>query len=1011
MMPIPLGKHYLRWTTSIIAMIFNGISLLAQPGTRIDLPKPEKYQNRVLKSEKTPESRIPVIKKFQQNLVTKYNFHFNAENELNDAIQTVRQSHKDDYTQLLSFFDHTPSEAAGQKEELDSVILKCNNGILLHDLRNDWVDDLYLLMGKAYYLRNELDSAIYAFQYINYSFQPRTKAEYGYEKTIGSRIDGGGNATSIASPEKKGFLPKVLFHTPVRNDAIIWMLRTLIEQDRMNEAAGLIEILKADPSLPARLKDGLSEIRSYWFYKTKQYDSSAYYLEKALDLAPTPRERARTEFLTAQMHALSGNMMAAGRMYEKVVTHTTDPVMEAYARINGMNLLAASEDSATIERNLNELLKMGKKSRYEEYRHIIYYAAAKLEVKRKQYPAAMDFLRQSITTNSSDASLKNKAWFELGDLAFSRHDYRTARMSYDSLQSDGITGKDSITVALRKPVLSDLVTWLDRLETEDSLQRIADMPEAERKVYIRYLSRKLRKAQGLKEEDLASSSTTAGSSPGRDNEQVNIFASNESKGEWYFYNAGLRNQGFRQFQSKWGKRPNIDNWRRLTAVNAQLNAAARGLNPPDMDPDAAVAQAATPTAEKPPVDISEEGMTERLPLTPEMRKASDDTIQSSMFNLGKLFREELDDCDESIRYLTSLLDRFPNTPMATSALYHLSVCFKSRGDASKASFYRNHLSRLNPSSPLLSLIDDPTKAANMQQAERTEATRKYEEVYDRMLSGRFEEAFQLKRAADSTYGAKYWTDQLMYVEALYHVSRQEDSVAILRLEALSKRTDSKLTAKAETLLDVIKRRKEIEEYLTKLDIKRYPEDSIILPDEPVIVRKPAQIEQKTPVAVPNAAPVASQSPLVAKLDSSILPARDTMTRVVRKPGNYYFQPADSQVVVMLLDRVDPVYRNEARVGLAGYHRAQFPDMGLTIRVDGFNDDIRMLVIEGFEDLASALQYIEQVRKVSPTELFPWMPADRYRYFPVSVPDIPLFMEKKDSGGYLDFLRLHLPGKF
>jgi hypothetical protein len=309
------------------------------------------------------------------------------------------------------------------------------------------------------------------------------------------------------------------------------------------------------------------------------------------------------------------------------------------------------------------------------------------------------------------------------------------------------------------------------------------------------------------------------------------------------------------------------------------------------------------------------------------------------------------------------------------------------------------------------LIDDPAKAANMQQAERTEATRKYEEVYDRMLSGRFEEAFQLKRAADSTYGAKYWTDQLMYVEALYHVSRQEDSVAILRLEALSKRTGSKLTAKAETLLDVIKRRKEIEEYLTKLDIKRYPEDSIILPDEPVIVRKPAQIEQKTPVAVPNAAPVASQSPLVAKLDSSILPARDTMTRVVRKPGSYYFQPADSQVVVMLLDRVDPVYRNEARVGLAGYHRAQFPDMGLTIRVDGFNDDIRMLVIEGFEDLASALQYIEQVRKVSPTELFPWMPADRYRYFPVSVPDIPLFMEKKDSGGYLDFLRLHLPGKF
>ena len=994
-----------------MALMLSGICLMAQPGARVDLPKPEKFQNRVLKSEKTGEGRIPPVKKIQQNIVTKYNFHFNAENELNDAILAVRQSHKDDYTRLLSFYDHSPAEASGQQAELDSVILKCNNGILLHDLRNDWVDDLYLLMGKAYYLRNELDSALFAFQYINYSFQPRTKAEYGYEKTIGSRIDGTGDAVSIASPERKGMLPRMLLHTPVRNDAILWLLRTLIEQERMNEAGGLIELLRADRSLPARLQDGLSEMRAYWFYRSNQYDSAAYYLERALDLAPTPRERARAEFLAAQLYALSGNATSAGRMYEKVVTHTTDPIMEAYARINGMNLLAASDDAELIARNLSELLKMAKKSRYEEYRHIIYYAAAKLEMKRQGFPAAMEHLRSSISANGSDPALKNKAWLELGELAFVKRDYRTARMSYDSILTDGLTGADSLAVAVRKPVLTSLVNWLDQLETEDSLQRIADLPEAERKAFVRDLSRKLRKAQGLKEEDLPAASSASSPLAGKDNEPVNMFASNESKGEWYFYNAGLRNQGFRQFQSKWGKRPNIDNWRRLNAVNAQLNAAARGLNPPDMNPDAPVATPAVQTTEKAPEDFSEAGMTERLPLTPELRKVSDDTIQSALFNLGRLFREELDDCDESIKYLTGLLDRYPNTPLGENALYQLAVCFRSRGDASKSAFYRNHLSRVNPGSPLLALIDDPGKASKMQASEQTDATRRYEAVYDRMISGQFEEAFRLKQAADSTYGPKFWTDQLMYVEALYHVSRRQDSLAILSLEALRKRTGSKLTAKAETLLDVIRRRSEIEDYLSKLEIRRYPEDSLILPEEPVVLRKPEKIEPKVTPVTPNAMPAAPAPPLVARIDSSLMPARDTLAMAARKPGSYHFQPADSQVVVMLLDRVDPVYRNEARIGLAGYHRSQFPDMGLTIRVDGFNDDIRMLLIEGFEDLSSALGYIEQVKKSSVTELFPWMPADRYRYFPVSVPDLPLFMEKKDEAGYMEFLRRYLPGKF
>ena len=126
-------------------------TLIGQPGTAIDLPKPKKFENRTLASEKSTSSKMNVLKKFNHNINSKYNFNFNASNELNEVVLMAKQSFKDDFSKLLPFYNYSLDNTKNQKTELDSVILKCNNGILLHDLRSDWVDDLYLLIGKAYY--------------------------------------------------------------------------------------------------------------------------------------------------------------------------------------------------------------------------------------------------------------------------------------------------------------------------------------------------------------------------------------------------------------------------------------------------------------------------------------------------------------------------------------------------------------------------------------------------------------------------------------------------------------------------------------------------------------------------------------------------------------------------------------------------------------------------------------------------------------------------------------------
>jgi len=1004
---------------------------MAQPGARIDLPKPEKYENRTLASERTGTGRINPVRRLQQNIVTRYNFNFNAANELNDVIEAARQTTKDDYTRLLPFDDYSLESTAAQREELDSVILKCNNGILLHDLRNDWVDDLYLLMGMAYFHRKEFDSAAIAFQYINYAFQPRSRDEVGFDKAIGSRINGEGSAFNISTPERKGPVMRALSHAPARNDAMLWLLRTLIEQGRMNEAGGLIETLRRDASLPERLRPRLQAAQALWHYRSGQWDSAAVHLEAALN-DEGGAGRARKEYLAGQLYALAGRPADAERMYTRAIGHTTDPVMEAQARIQQIGLRTDRSDSLRIRNSLVELDRMSRRSRYEDYRQIIHYAAYRLELLRGDTAAAIRQMRMSIDHAAADAALKARSFRELADIAFLRRDYLSAADSYDSVQTELLDAADTQQVAVRARVLRRVAALLHTLRAQDSLLRIADMPEAERQAYVLKLSRALRKAQGLREEADPTPTSPSGPTPPRDDAPVNLFAANTGKGDWYFYNGSLRTQGFRQFQARWGKRPNLDNWRRIAAIEAQLNAArqtdpgAPGMpgNPPDAgkaSPDPSIPQA--------PPDLSREGLLAGLPLTDSLRRIAHDSIQSALLGLGIVFREELDRCGEARQHLTDLLDRYPRTTLMETAIFHLCACLRRSGDMARYEFYRRQLADRFRDSRLLAALENPGALQEEHDAERRDADKRYEEVLTLMIQGRFEEAMDRKRAADSSFGKKYWTAQLLYIEALHHVRERRDSLAGAALQAIREREPgTPMARKAADLEAVLKRRAEIEDHLTRLEIRRYPEDSLVLPDEGPVVKAisntgsdsaranivPLSGATPTPTADSSRAqgnPLAGRPTPAPAADSS----RQPTPRPTFAPGTprtaFLHQPADSHAVILVLTRVDVVYRTEARISLNKYNTAYHADMGLSAAAVNLTDEVRLVKVGPFDQLATALNYQKAAREAATREIFPWLPADTYRFLPVSLPNLELLLRERNLDAYMAFLRQALPDGF
>jgi outer membrane protein assembly factor BamD (BamD/ComL family) len=814
---------------TLAALICLSVSY-AQPGAEIEVKKPKKYENRKLASEKTGEKKFTITRKLYQNTVTHYNYYFNANNRINDVVAAAKTAFKDDYSKLLPFYNYSLDATLQSKTELDSIVYKCTAGILLHDLRNSWIDNMYLLMAKAYFFRKDLDSAGLTLQYLNFAYAP--KEEGNYDIPIGSNSSNEQGEFSIATKEKNSIWTKLTSRPPSRNESFIWQIRNHIEKDELPEAAGVIEILRHDPHFPKRLKTHLNEQLAYWFYKQQAYDSAAIYLSKSLDNATNKQERARWEYLIAQMYQLSKKYEDAGNFYNSCISHTTDPVMDVYARLNSIRIKRNNKKDY-LQENIDALLKMAKRDKYESYRDIIYYAAAKIELERNNFTGAQNDLLKSVEYTTNNPSQRSQSFLLLGDLNYNRRSYPEAYNFYDSVDVNTLSAtEDRDRITFRKPPLRIIAVNTLLVIKEDSLQALAKLPAAQRDAIIKKQVKLLRRELGIKEEEPANFNPAVKKVP-------DLFENNNKGNEFYFYNASAKARGFSEFKARFGERPNVDNWRRKSALDRQTQKSS--------DVNDIAEQPGVKEAQK-PLDYSYEGLQQNIPLTREKLDSSNKSIMNALFASGKTFMSPLEEYPSAIKVYEELLRRFPNTSLKEEAWFNLIYAYQKTGNQSKSEEYKKRLLTDSSENKWAKLVKNPQLAKN--NVQENAATRKYEEIYNLFIEGKFKQAKNEKKNADNLYGNSYWTPQLLFIESIYYIKQQDDKTAIKVLTDLSSLyADNPMAKRAKIMIDVLKRRKQIEAYLTKLTITRKEDnDNTLVVNQPIATSP--QLKEKTGAASP-----------------------------------------------------------------------------------------------------------------------------------------------------------------
>ena len=972
----------------------------AQAGYELDLKKPPQFENKVLASEKSTTTKNTVLRRFVQGTVTHYNYYFNANQKLIEVLNKARASHQDDLTSLISFYNYSLLQTSQNELQLDSVIYKCTAGIVLHDLRNGWIDNLYLLIGQAYYFEMKFDSCDRILEFLNYHFYVKEKGDYHIP--IGTREQSKDGQISIVSPENHSILHEAFNRQPSRNEGLIFQVRSYTEQGKYAQAAGLISLLKTDPLFPSRLQPALYEQEAYWFFQQEGWDSAVAYLQKALPAAGSRQELARWEYLLAQLsEKIKQPTMAVG-WYDKAIAHNTDPRIDIYARLYRA-LLTKGTSKEELPNTIAALLRLAKKDRFAPFRDILYLAAARLALQEPDTTAAFGFLHQSVRSMGR-ADIKNQSYLLMADLGRARSDYKIVATSYDSLQlGDPSLAERSKELTSDKKLYDKVLYSILKVEREDSLQRIAAMPEAERTAYIKDLLRKMLRAQGIKDDN------SMGSAYGLPRDSLNggnLFgSSNAGNGEWYFYNNSTRAQGAQDFQSRFGNRPNVDNWRRQSAVTSISGVISR---PTDDSKDA------TGKVAKPQL-LTFASLLADVPLTPKSLQASNDTISSHLFQLGNLYKNEVGDYRASVRVLEELYARYPAF-QTEATLFNLYYGWHQLGDEVKANYYKDLLQKRYPDGKFIQLLSGAAaKGDATKDSVAGAATEQYKQVYDQFISGNYDSAVALKKQADSIYGGRYWTPQLMYIEAVYYAHERKDSSATKILgQLVAQFPKDPLAPKAARLKDVLGRRTQIEQYLTNLHVERDKEDSLNIDTTSQAVKAPvpAPIAAGPPDlhrARENDAYPMLGVPVVGQGGLSGRPGLLVSSKPVQglHSDSYYFDPSSPHLVLLVMTQVASVYSTEAKNAFSRYDQDVHYQEDIPLDTMLLQAGVNVIRIGPFKNIIDAIAYQMGVQRNSPKDIIPWLAASKYQFVVISLDNLTVLRQKKNLTEYSTFIESYL----
>lgn len=643
------------------------------------------------------------------NVTCRYNVFWNGNQAMKDAERELAKLSKDNYTATLPIYNYPDKTELGPcLSHLDRTIEKSSKAIHKHSMMikgKEYVktiDDAYFLMAKSYFYKQDYIQAQRVLNYIVHTY------------------------------------PK----SNILNEAEVLLARTQMRQGYYSSADELLETIRYQNEKKQKNFAVLFNAAKAEYHLTApdgDVQEAIDYIGHALENKPKREFRTRLQLILGEMYENLGQQAEAQKNFREVIKKSNNYEMTFCAQMH----LAANYDGTEANRNTitKQLNKMLNDKKNEDYRDQIYYAFSEIARIDEDDDLRIDYLAKSVAASTENNYQKTFSCITLADLYFDKNEYREAQNYYDTaMMSIPKNYPNYEYIQTKSNVLKDLVDKLDEIDLQDSLLRIANLPEGQRKAWVQKMiadyTEAERKAAAEEAERMLAMQNAASYT------NINTTSSN---GKWYFYNQSLVTAGQQDFYRRFGNRKLEDNWfiSNKTQISfddmALMNDPSLAKDTVDYDEDG------NPIPKRETDPKKEAYYLQDLPLTQNAKDSANAIIAKDLYETGFMYQDLLGDTKRACASFESLLQRYPKSEYALPAIFMLYTLYRNAGDP-KAETYKNILLTQYPETDYAKLIQDPDYYNKLAAREKI-LENQYAQVYEDFTQKRWRNVITAANAA------------------------------------------------------------------------------------------------------------------------------------------------------------------------------------------------------------------------------------------------------------------------